>query len=370
MPKGKLYLVAGASGAGKSTIVAAIAATMPNFVVLKKATTRKVRSDDPHEDAYSFPELRDLRVNQRFLIYATNGNVLYGVDVEKIKSITNSGRNVLLVSVHHGARKQLETMLGRDCVVEVFIHRDLDSTMRELLMTRGGLRRLVVRERIYEGIATGTYQPDYIILNNTTIERAVEQFRLIVNTDRCAPQWNFNYAPGVLHIIVAATGILRDVVQDSPWAISGWGQAYCKKGTPTKQEVADNPLPADWMEHSLFGRYYRLDPQAVIQIVRQLKVAFVMFSDIASARQLQKIVESKGFTAPIHYLHQDQKQIDDSVQEFPEQEWVARLEHARQVQELYEKELILEAHPILLVNGEESALDWCYSQINERPRRN
>lgn len=368
MLKGKLYLVSGASGAGKSTIVNAIARIIPNFVVLKKATTRNIRPQDSNEDAYYYPTLRDLKSNNRFVIYATNGNILYGVDTSEIKDIIESGRNALLVSVHNGARHQLEEKLGRDQVVEIFIHRDLDLQMKKLLMDRGGLRRLVVRERIYEGIATGTYQPDYIILNHTTIERAVEQFRLIVNTDRCPPRWNFRDAPGVLHIIVAATGILRDVVQDAPFAIPYWGQAYCKKGTPTPEEVKQNPLPAGWMEHTLFGRYYRLDPQVVIQKLRTLKVAFVMFSDIASARQLQTLVQNKGFDAPIHYLHQDQTQVDDSVQTFPECEWEARLKHAKQIQELYEKELILESHPVLLVNGEESALDWCYRQINERPR--
>src|SRR3989339_1377849 len=107
MATGKLYLVAGASGAGKSTVVAAIAATMPNVVVLKKATTRPIRSGDPNEDAYAHPSLVNFKDNSRFLVYATNGSLLYGVDVEEIKQILNSGRNAILVSVHAGARRQL-----------------------------------------------------------------------------------------------------------------------------------------------------------------------------------------------------------------------------------------------------------------------
>jgi len=364
---GRLFLVAGASGAGKSTIVSAIAATTPNFVVVKKATTRKIRTEDVNEDAYYEPSLANLKENNRFLIYATNGNMRYGVDVEEIRGFLNQGRDALLVSVHHGARQQLEQLLGRERVVEIFIHRDLSPTMRQLLLARGGLRRLVIRERIYEGLATGQYTPDYVIINND-VERAVEQFRLIASSKRPTPRRDFGGVTGVLHIIVAATGTLRDVVQDAPFAIPGWGKAYCKKATPTPAEAAANPAPPGWMEHMLFGRVYRLNPEAVLGILGDLGVAFVMFSNVQSARQLQNIVERAGFAAPIHYLHQDQKQVEDSVQDFPEEEWEARLGHARQIQELYEKELILEAHPILLVNGEEGALDWCYRGINERPK--
>ncbi|HAT03898.1 MAG TPA: hypothetical protein DCS29_03960 [Candidatus Magasanikbacteria bacterium] len=368
MATGKLYLVAGASGAGKSTVVAAIAATMPNVVVLKKATTRPIRSGDPNEDAYAHPSLVNFKDNSRFLVYATNGSLLYGVDVEEIKQILNSGRNAILVSVHAGARRQLEELLGRDHVVEVFIHRDLTPSMRELLFARGGLRRLVIRERIYESLATGQYVPDYIIINER-VDLAVKQFRLIMQANGPSPRKDFTGAAGILHIVVAATGVLRDVVQDAPFALQGWGRAYCKKGTPTPKEADENSLPQGWMEHRLFGRVYRLDPSDVIARVHDLGVAFVMFSDVTSARELQGLVQKAGFEAPIHYLHQDQKQVDDSVQDFPECEWEARLQHARELQERYECELILQAHPILLVNGVEGALDWVYRCINERPRR-
>jgi guanylate kinase len=366
--KGKLYLVAGASGAGKSTVMSAVAAIAPNCVLVKKATTRSIRSGDPNEDSYPQPGLANLKGNKRLLIYATNGSMLYGVNVDEIRAIINSGKNALLVVVHTGARQQLEEMLGRDSVVEIFIHRDLTPSMREVLLARGGLRRLVVRERIYESLATGQYIPDYIILNNQ-VKSAVEQFLRIMQASGLSPRRDLAEAKGVLHIVVAATGVLRDVVQSAPFAIPGWGKAYCEKDTPTPEEVKANPLATGWMEHSLFGRCYRLNPNAVVATLRELGVAFIMFSDIASARQLQKIVEHAGFAAPMHYLHQDQLQVDDSVQDFPECEWEARLAHAQELQELYEQELILEAHPILLVNGMEGALDWVYRQINERPRR-
>lgn len=369
MATGKLFLVAGASGSGKSTVIAAVAAVMPNFVVVKKATTRELRKEAT-EDTYFEQDLRDLKSNRRFLIYATNGNMLYGVDIEEVRQILASGKNALLVSVHHGARKQMEELLGRENVVEVFIHRDLSPAMHDLLLARGGMRRLVIRERIYEGLATGLYRPDYIILNGEgDVSGAVEQFKLIAGNPKPAPRQDFSTATGVLHIVVAATGTLRDVVQDAPFAIPGWGRTYCKKGTPSAAEAAANPVPTGWMEHSLFGRVYRLNPEEVLFRLWELGVAFVMFSDVASARQLQKLVEAQGFAAPIHYLHQDGRQVEDSVLEFPKEEWEPRLEHALALRELYERELVLESHPILLVNAEEGALDWCYRCINERPRR-
>ena len=97
-------------------------------------------------------------------------------------------------------------------------------------------------------------------------------------------------------------------------------------------------------------------------------VAFVMYSDVTEARDLQKLVEAEGYRVLLHYLHQSESEVEESVKEFPPKEWKARLEHALMLKKLYEQELILEAHPILLVHGIQSAIDWVQRCILSRPR--
>lgn len=105
--KGKLLVLSGPGGVGKSTIVGELK-KYPNFFFSVSATTRKPRSGESDGIAYHFiseNEFHTLVSEGKFLEWAEFAGAKYGTLKEPVDQALTSGKNVLLEIEIEGARQ-------------------------------------------------------------------------------------------------------------------------------------------------------------------------------------------------------------------------------------------------------------------------
>lgn len=373
--RGKLFLLAGASGSGKSQLIRLIEERMGSQVVsLKKGTTRAIREDD--QDVFTDRLLNNPVGNEAMLMYASNG-ARYSIDEEEIARRLCGGQGVVMIVADHGTTEYLREKFPGD-VVTVFVHRDLTKDMVAAMADReaksGDQKRALARMRAYNQLAAGLYRPDYIIINQGkqgSFDDFYNQFERIfaATASPLLPPSETQPTKGVLHIIVTPTGDMKDAIEVGAWSYPGRGRSFVTK-TSYPISAGEGIRFARSVAYSFFGKEYVVNVDTVLARLQNFGVAFITVSDIASARTLRALVEEEGYSVELNYLHQRREEIHASVRQFPAAERKARIVHARMLLKQYREELVCEAEPLLPVNGEEDVVAWVQRCMRERPRHN
>jgi guanylate kinase len=105
--RGKLIVVSGPSGVGKSTLIRAALDAIPELAYSVSATTRKPREGEVQGRDYIFlsrEEFEEWIDEGRFLEWAEYSGNLYGTPEEKVEEFLNEGRSVILEIELQGAR--------------------------------------------------------------------------------------------------------------------------------------------------------------------------------------------------------------------------------------------------------------------------
>lgn len=185
---GLLLVLSGPSGVGKTTIVQALRARLPNSVFSVSATTRERTAQEEDGADYHFvsPErFRAMVEAGEFLEHAEYAGNCYGTPRRPVDEAIASGRTMILDIDVQGGKQVRERRPG---ALAVFILPPNDQALLERLRTRArddeaAIRRRFARARaeIEEARSSGAY--DAFVVNDD-LERAVREVMAIVERRR------------------------------------------------------------------------------------------------------------------------------------------------------------------------------------------
>lgn len=186
MKKGKLIIISGISGSGKSTVYKALLEKYDNYVVSVSKTTRAPRNYEKDGVDYFFCTKEEFEKdieNGEFLEYAHYVNNYYGTPKSYVDKQRDNGKDVILEIEIQGAfqvkEKYPETVL-------VFIAAPSFEESIQRLRERKTEPEEVIQDRIKRGREEYGFRSKYdIVLINDSVEDCVERLH------KCIQENNF-----------------------------------------------------------------------------------------------------------------------------------------------------------------------------------
>ena len=189
---GKLIVLSGPSGVGKSTVVSKAMEKQPDICFSTSVTTRKPRPGEINGKDYFFIDqtaFDAMVANDELLEHASYVSNSYGTPKAYVEKQLSNGMNVVLDIEVQGAR-QIHEKLPE--AVFVFI---LPPSLKELerrLRSRGTDTDETIRARLdraRQEMQEALFY-DYMIVNNE-IEQAAEDFTALIHAEHCRFDKNF-----------------------------------------------------------------------------------------------------------------------------------------------------------------------------------
>jgi guanylate kinase len=182
--RGRLFVIAAPSGAGKTSLVKALLERRPELHVSISHTTRTRRPTEEHGREYYFitvPEFQTLIANGEFLEYARVFDNFYGTGRQPVEQQLAQGRNVILEIDWQGARLVRKAM--PDCS-SIFILPPSRAALEERLKTRNTDSAEIIARRLRDAVGDMSHwdEFDYVVVNDD-FERAVTDLGRIVDGD-------------------------------------------------------------------------------------------------------------------------------------------------------------------------------------------
>ena len=166
--KGKLFVFAAPSGAGKTTLVHAVVAKHPEIRFSISYTTRKPRKNEAHGADYLFvreEEFMRLRDEGEMLEYAEVFDNYYASSRSQVEKHLADNRNVILEIDWQGARQVRESM--PDCVT-IFIFPPSIEELERRLRDRRTDAPEVIERRLRDALSDMSHwdEFDHVIIND------------------------------------------------------------------------------------------------------------------------------------------------------------------------------------------------------------
>jgi guanylate kinase len=181
MKRGRLFVIAAPSGAGKTSLVKALLASTPSLRLSVSHTTRPRRPTEEEGREYHFvsvPEFERLCAAGEFLEHARVFDNFYGTSRAFVGQQLAAGHDVVLEIDWQGAQQVRRAM--PQCV-SVFILPPSRETLAERLARRATDTAQVIARRLADAAGDMSHyrEFDYVVVNDD-FERAVEDLRRIV----------------------------------------------------------------------------------------------------------------------------------------------------------------------------------------------
>jgi guanylate kinase len=177
MPQGRLFVVAGPSGAGKGTLIAELLRGYSAAWLSISATTRKPRQGEVGGAQYHFlaeDEFRDKVAKGDFLEWAEVHGNLYGTPKKDVVDRLTGGYDVILEIDVQGARQVREKMPD---AVSVFVLPPSVEVLEARLRSRATEDEGELQKRLRNALDESRERDDYqYVLINDLLYRAVEEF--------------------------------------------------------------------------------------------------------------------------------------------------------------------------------------------------
>ena len=184
MKRGRLFVIAAPSGAGKTSLVKALLASTPSLRLSVSHTTRRRRPTEEEGREYHFvtvPEFERLRAAGEFLEHARVFDNFYGTSRAFVGQQLAAGHDVVLEIDWQGAQQVRRAM--PQCV-SVFILPPSRATLAERLARRATDTPEVIARRLADAAGDMSHyrEFDYVVVNDD-FARAVEDLERIVGDE-------------------------------------------------------------------------------------------------------------------------------------------------------------------------------------------
>ena len=182
MRRGRLFVIAAPSGAGKTSLVKALLTLKPQLEVSISHTTRPKRATEEHGREYFFvsvPQFQELVSSGQFLEHAQVFDNFYGTGRESVEAQLAQGRDVILEIDWQGAR-QVRVALPE--ALSVFILPPSRRALEERLRNRRTDSDEVIARRLRDAVGDMSHwdEFDYVVVNDN-FEKAVADLARIVD---------------------------------------------------------------------------------------------------------------------------------------------------------------------------------------------
>ncbi len=183
--RGTLYTISAPSGAGKTSLVAALLEKRANLQVSISHTTRPMRPGETDSVNYHFvskEQFQAMLAQQAFLEHAEVFDNNYGTSAQWVDDTLASGCDVILEIDWQGAA-QIHRQLPD--TVSIFVLPPSKGTLLERLTQRGQDGPEVIAQRIAEAQAEMSHfaAADYLIINDV-FATALEELALIISSGK------------------------------------------------------------------------------------------------------------------------------------------------------------------------------------------
>jgi guanylate kinase len=178
--RGKLFVIAAPSGAGKTSLVRALMQRLPQLRFSISYTTRRRRETEQHGRDYFFVERAEfdrMVANGEFLEHAQVFDNCYGTSRAQVEQMLAAGDNVLLEIDWQGARQVRRAM--PECKT-IFILPPSREALEQRLRGRATDSDDVIARRLRDSIADMSHwnEFDYVVVNDD-FERATSDLEAI-----------------------------------------------------------------------------------------------------------------------------------------------------------------------------------------------
>lgn len=201
--RGRLWVIAAPSGAGKTSLVRALLERDPDLRFSISYTTRPRRSSEVDGRDYFFvdePQFREMVRRDAFLEYARVFDNWYGTSRAHVDGLLDGGHSVLLEIDWQGARQVRERAPGSK---SIFI---LPPSVRELehrLRGRGTDAEATIARRLRDSLADMTHwnEFDYVVINDD-FDAACDRLAAVIGSG------DENYRSDAIAVRQAAVAIM------------------------------------------------------------------------------------------------------------------------------------------------------------------
>ena len=189
MTQGRLFIVSGPSGVGKSTVLRAVLERRENARFSVSATTRPVREGETDGVHYHFIDegtFREWIAREEFLEYAEYVDHFYGTPKKFVEAALDAGQDIVLDIEIQGAA-QVEKR--RPDAVTIFIGPPSWAELERRLTSRGTNTPEEIQKRLARAKeeVRNAHSYDYFVINND-VENAVREIDAIMTAEHCKPQ--------------------------------------------------------------------------------------------------------------------------------------------------------------------------------------
>ena len=194
MPKGKLFIISGPSGVGKSTVLRALFEQRGNLYFSVSATTRAPRPgevDGVHYHYLTSETFQEWIAKDEFLEYAEFVGNAYGTPRKYVDEALDAGKDVILDIEVQGAE---QVCAKRPETVTVFIAPPSWDELERRLTARGTDTAEKIQKRLQRAKeeVLKAHHYDYFVINDT-VENAVQELRAIMIAEHCRPDEKLTY---------------------------------------------------------------------------------------------------------------------------------------------------------------------------------
>lgn len=207
---GNLYVIAAPSGAGKTTLVNALIASVPRLTVSISHTTRATRPNEQHGVNYYFldvPEFKKMIAHGDFLEYATVFDHYYGTSKKWVEDTLRQGIDVIL-EIDWQGHQQIKKLFPD--TVSIFILPPSIQALRARLITRNQDSEAIIQKRLADVSETVSHihEFDYVIINDD-FAHACQDAKAIIECGRLVESRQSAKFSGMIQDLIEMAGHTR-----------------------------------------------------------------------------------------------------------------------------------------------------------------